>query len=114
MLEPVLQSFVSKVARANQKATALSTSNTIQYLGIFLGGAVAGIFMNHNALNLFLILSGIIGILWIMALIKMKPIKNFKIVEYTDYDKNFIESLKTEKNVYDFYEKDGVLIVRYI
>jgi predicted MFS family arabinose efflux permease len=114
MLEPVLQSFVSKVARANQKATALSTSNTIQYLGIFLGGAVAGIFMNHNALNLFLILSGIIGILWIIALIKMKPIKNFKIVEYTDYDKNFIESLKTEKNVYDFYEKDGVLIVRYI
>jgi predicted MFS family arabinose efflux permease len=114
MLEPVLQSFVSKVARANQKATALSTSNTIQYLGIFLGGAVAGIFMDHNALNLFLILSGIVGILWVMALIKMKPIKNFKIVEYKNYDQNFIESLKTEKNVYDFYEKDGVLIVRYI
>jgi predicted MFS family arabinose efflux permease len=114
MLEPVLQSFVSKVARVNQKATALSTSNTIQYLGIFLGGAVAGIFMNHNQLKLFLILSGMIGILWVMALIKMKPIKNFKIVEYKEYDKDFIESLKTEKNVYDFYEKDGVLIVRYI
>jgi predicted MFS family arabinose efflux permease len=114
MLEPVLQSFVSKVARANQKATALSTSNTIQYLGIFLGGAVAGIFMNHNALKLFLILSGIIGILWVAALVKMKPIKNFKIVEYKNYDEDFIESLKTEKNVYDFYEKDGVLIVRYI
>lgn len=114
MLEPVLQSFVSKVARANQKATALSTSNTIQYLGIFLGGAVAGIFMNHNQLKLFLILSGMIGILWVMALIKMKPIKNFKIVEYKEYNKDFIESLKTEKNVYDFYEKDGVLIVRYI
>jgi predicted MFS family arabinose efflux permease len=114
MLEPVLQSFVSKVARANQKATALSTSNTIQYLGIFLGGAIAGIFMKHNALNLFLILSGIIGILWIITLIKMKPIKKFNIVEYTKYDKDFIKELKTEKNVYDFYEKDGILIVRYI
>jgi predicted MFS family arabinose efflux permease len=114
MLEPVLQSFVSKVARANQKATALSTSNTIQYLGIFLGGAVAGLFMKYNALNLFLILSAIIGILWTVALIKMKPIKKFKIVEYKKFDKDFIEELKTEKNVYDFYEKDGVLIVRYI
>ena len=26
---------------------------------------------------------------------------------------DFIENLKSEKNVYDFYEKDGVLIVRY-
>jgi len=41
LLEPILQSFVSKVAYAHQKATALSTSNTIQYLGIFLGGSVA-------------------------------------------------------------------------
>ncbi|WP_024789454.1 MFS transporter [Lebetimonas sp. JH292] len=113
MLEPVLQSFVSKVARANQKATALSTSNTIQYLGIFLGGAGAGIFMKYNLLNLFLILSAIIGILWIIALIKMKPVKKFKIVEYKNFDKDFIEELKTEKNVYDFYEKDGILIVRY-
>jgi len=113
MLEPVLQSFVSKVAKANQKATALSTSNTIQYLGIFLGGAVAGVFMKFNLLHLFLILSGVIGILWIIALIKMKPVKKFKIVEYKEFDENFIENLKTEKNVYDFYEKNGVLIVRY-
>jgi predicted MFS family arabinose efflux permease len=113
MLEPLLQSFVSKVARANQKATALSTSNTIQYLGIFLGGAIAGLFMKYNALNLFLILSEIIGILWIITLIKMKAVKKFKIIEYTNYDEDFIEELKTKKNVYDFYEKDGVLIVRY-
>ncbi|WP_456489373.1 MFS transporter [Caminibacter pacificus] len=114
LLEPVLQSFVSKVAYANQKATALSTSNTIQYLGIFLGGAVAGYFMKHGMLKSFLIISIIIAFLWVFALIKMKPVKKFKIVEYTEFDKDFIEELKTEKNVYDFYEKEGVLIVRYI
>ena len=113
MLEPVLQSFVSKVARTNQKATALSTSNTIQYLGIFLGGAMVGLFMKYNLLTLFLIISAIIGIFWVIALIKMKPIKKFKIVEYDSFDKNFIEELKTAKNVYDFYEKNGILIVRY-
>lgn len=114
MLEPVLQSFVSKVAFANQKATALSTSNTIQYLGIFLGGASAGFFLKHNMLNLFLIISIVIGFFWIFTLIKMKEIKKFKIVEYDNFDSSFIEELKTEKSVYDFYEKDGKLIVRYI
>jgi predicted MFS family arabinose efflux permease len=114
LLEPVLQSFVSKVARANQKATALSTSNTIQYLGIFLGGAISGYFIKIGALDIFLAVSAIIGIIWIFMLIKMKPIKQFKIVEYTKFDKDFIEELKTEKNVYDFYEKEGKLIVRYI
>ncbi len=114
LLEPVLQSFVSKVAYAHQKATALSTSNTIQYLGIFLGGAVAGYFLNKGMLKEFLILAIIMGIIWIIALVKMKEIKKFKIVEYDKFDKDFIEELKTEKNVYDFYEKDGKLIVRYI
>ena len=114
LLEPVLQSFVSKVALANQKATALSTSNTIQYLGIFLGGAVAGYFLNKGLLKEFLILAIIMGIIWIVTLVKMKPIKKFKIVEYENFDKDFIEELLTEKNVYDFYEKEGKLIVRYI
>jgi len=114
LLEPVLQSFVSKIAYAHQKATALSTSNTIQYLGIFLGGAIAGYFLNKGWLNIFLIIAIIMGIIWIISLFKMKEVKKFKIVEYDNFDKSFIEELKTEKNVYDFYEKEGKLIVRYI
>jgi len=114
LLEPVLQSFVSKVAYAHQKATALSTSNTIQYLGIFLGGTVAGYFMNHKMLNIFLILAILMGIGWIIFLIKMKEIKKFKLVEYDKFDKDFLDELLSEKNVYDFYEKEGKLIVRYI
>jgi len=113
MLEPVLQSFVSKIARAHEKATALSTSNTIQYLGIFLGGASAGYFVHNNMLNVFLILSIIIGLFWTFLLIKMKPVTKLKTIIYEKYDNDFIENLKSKKNVYDFYEKDGSLIVRY-
>jgi predicted MFS family arabinose efflux permease len=114
LLEPVLQSFVSKLAKAHEKATALSTSNTIQYLGIFLGGAISGYFLNINALNLLLIITIALGILWIVSIYRTKALKKLKIVEYTKYDKEFIKDLKEEKNVYDFYEKDGKLIVRYI
>jgi len=114
LLEPVLQSFVSKIARAHEKATALSTSNTIQYIGIFLGGAVAGYFVNKNMLQEFLIIITAIGLLWVAVLIKMKPVAKLKTVTYEKYDSDFIQNLKTEKNIYDFYEKDEVLIVRYI
>ena len=114
ILEPILQSFVSKVAYAHQKATALSTSNTIQYLGIFLGGSIAGLFFKLHMLKAFIFLAIVMGIIWIIALAKMKPIKKFKIVEYEKFDKDFIEELETESRVYDFYEKDGKLIVRYI
>ena len=114
LLEPVLQSFVSKIAKAHEKATALSTSNTIQYLGIFLGGATAGFFLNRHMLNEFLILSIILGVIWIFAIVKMPQISKLKVVKYDNYSKEFINSLKEEKNVYDFYEKDGILIVRYL
>ena len=113
LLEPVLQSFVSKVARAHEKATALSTSNTVQYIGIFLGGASVGYFIHTGRLELFLTLTVITGIIWIAALLKMKEVHKFKTVTYDRYDTDFINELKTEKNVYDFYEKEGLLIVRY-
>ena len=113
LIEPVLQSFVSRVVKANQKATALSTSNTIQYLGIFLGGAVAGYFLEHGLLAQFLIFAGIVGIFWVWSLFRFKPLKGLKIVEYQEFDEKFIEELKGNPKVYDFYRKDGVLVVRY-
>ncbi|MRJ06037.1 MAG: MFS transporter [Epsilonproteobacteria bacterium] len=113
LIEPVLQSFVSKVVKANQKATALSTSNTIQYLGIFLGGAVAGFFLNKGMLEAFLIFAGIVGLIWIWLMAQFKPLMKLKVVEYEKFDPDFIESLKTNPKVYDFYQKDGVLFVRY-
>jgi predicted MFS family arabinose efflux permease len=113
LLEPVLQSFVSKIARAHEKATALSASNTIQYTGIFLGGAGAGFFIHTHMLKEFLVISVLIGLFWVFLLIKMKPVAKLRVMTYENFDDNFIEELKTEKNVYDFYEKDGVLIVRY-
>jgi hypothetical protein len=63
---------------------------------------------------LLLIITITLGILWIVAIYKTKALKKLKIVAYTKYDKEFIKALKEEKNVYDFYEKDGKLIVRYI
>ncbi len=114
LLEPVLQSFVSKIARFNQKATALSTSNTIQYFGIFLGGALTGYFVDNGLLKEYLIGAFIIGLFWVFLLFKMKAFRSLKVVEYKDFNEEFIENLKNEKNVYDFYERDGVLIVRYI
>jgi predicted MFS family arabinose efflux permease len=114
LMEPVLQSFVSKVVKANQKATALSLSNTIQYLGIFLGGAVTGYFLKEGLLKEFLLLATGIGVVWVVLLATFHPPKKLRIERFSDYDSQFIEGLKNDPNVYDFYEKEGTLVVRYL
>jgi len=114
LMEPVLQSFVSKVVKANQKATALSLSNTIQYFGIFLGGAVSGYFLKQGLLFHFLIGLFLIGMVWVTLLVTFRPPIKLRIVKYSSYNSNLMEKLKQDSEVYDFYEKDGVLIVRYL
>ncbi|HHO42591.1 MAG TPA: MFS transporter [Epsilonproteobacteria bacterium] len=47
MFEPLLQSFVSKLAKVHQKGAAIGVANTFGYTGIFLGGIAAGLMTQH-------------------------------------------------------------------
>jgi MFS family permease len=113
LLEPILQSYISKIAKSNQKATALGVGNSFQYFGIFVGGAFSGfILQNYGIENLMLIVS-FVSVLWIISLFSMEDIRNFKIEEITFYNDEVIEEYKNRKDVYDAYIKDNVLIVKY-
>lgn len=113
LLEPILQSYISKIAKSNQKATALGVGNSFQYFGIFVGGAFSGfILQNYGIENLMLIVS-FVSVLWIISLFSMEDIRNFKIEEITFYNDEVIEEYKNRKDVYDAYIKDNILIVKY-
>ena len=113
LLEPVLQSFTGKIAKIHEKATAMSLGNSIQYLGIFLGGMIAGIvkqFYGDEAL-FYLILG--MGFFWIITLLTMKEFKGYEIKEFENFDNSMIENLKKDKNIHDIFIKNDILIVRY-
>ncbi|MGH9400895.1 MAG: MFS transporter [Terriglobia bacterium] len=64
-LEPILPSLVSKHAHENAYGTALGSFQTLQYLGSFAGGALAGGFSRLSATVplIFLLATGLLGFL---------------------------------------------------
>ncbi len=76
MFEPLLQSFVAKFAKVHQKGAALGVANTFAYLGIFIGGLLAGWVMEHyDRETLSLIVMGI-AVLWFIWVATMPSPNN--------------------------------------
>ena len=113
LLEPVLQSFTAKIAKTHEKATAMSIGNSIQYLGIFLGGMVAGVIKQYFGYESLFYLILTIGIIWIITLVSMKEFKGYRVEEFSKFDDNFISELKNNKKVHDFFIKEEILIVQF-
>jgi MFS family permease len=66
MMEPLVQSIISKYAKVHQKGTALGISNTAAYIMTFIGGTFAGLMLDFaDRATLGLSLAGI-GALWLI------------------------------------------------
>jgi len=76
MMEPLLQSMVSKVSKVHQKGTAIGMANTFAYIGTFLGAVLAGLLLRGEGTQSGLWIFAVIGIVWFFWTIKMKnPIR---------------------------------------
>ena len=73
ILEATLPSLISKQANPNSKGTAMGIYSTSQFLGIFVGGSLAGVLYQwHSSQGIFMV-NGLLGILWLSVAIYMKP-----------------------------------------
>jgi len=111
MLEPVLQSFTGKIAKAHEKATAMSLGNSIQYFGIFLGGLIAGVVKQYYGFSALFYLVLVFGVVWILSLISMKSFQGFDKEELSSWDDELIAKLKNDKNVHDVFIINETLII---
>jgi len=78
MMEPLVQSIISKYAKVHQKGTALGISNTAAYFMTFIGGTFAGLmldFADRKMLGLSLAAVGVLWLIW-TALKLSNPIKH--------------------------------------
>ncbi|KTD15110.1 transporter, major facilitator family [Legionella gratiana] len=73
ILEAVLPSLISKQANPKSKGTAMGVYSTSQFLGLFLGGAVAGILFQWNGSQGIFITNAVLGIIWLIVAGAMKP-----------------------------------------
>lgn len=73
ILEAVLPSLISKQANPKSKGTAMGVYSTSQFLGLFLGGASAGVLFQWNGSQGIFITNTVLGILWLVVAGSMKP-----------------------------------------
>ncbi|WP_416192655.1 MFS transporter [Neisseria sp. CCUG12390] len=79
ILEASLPSMVSKIAPSDLKGTAMGVYNTMQSVGLFVGGAVGGILLQHYGFNGVFAFCSALMLLWLLIASVSpapKPVKN--------------------------------------
>ncbi|HZF71392.1 MFS transporter [Sulfuricurvum sp.] len=72
MMEPLVQSMISKYAKVHQKGAALGIANGFAYFMTFIGGAAAGIALQYSSREAFTIALLVITTLWLLWTFKMQ------------------------------------------
>ncbi len=117
MFEPLLQSFVSKFAKAHQKGAALGVANTFAYIGMGLGATIAGTLYGIGGSQAIAIAVLSVSIFWAYWIYGMRnPGFRGTIYLHTDiFDRDKLDSLKTISGINDIYinESEGVMVIKY-
>jgi len=117
MFEPLLQSFVSKFAKAHQKGAALGVANTFAYVGMGIGATLAGKIFEIWSIQGVAITVLIVSIFWAIWILGMRnPGLRGTIYLHTDkFDREKLPQLKAKEGINDIYvnETEGVIVVKY-
>jgi len=118
MMEPLVQSMISKFAKVHQKGAALGISNSAAYFMTFLGGTFAGLFLDVSGRANLGLTIGTIGILWLVwTAFKMKnPLKySHLIIPQSDIDFDKLNALESEHIAEWFInETEDVVVLKYV
>ena len=118
MMEPLVQSMISKFAKVHQKGAALGISNSSAYFATFLGGTFAGLYLDISDRQTLAISVAVIIIIWLVwtALKLQNPIKHSHLYINND-DVNFdkLNALENE-HIAEWYinETENVVVIKYV
>ena len=117
MFEPLLQSFVSKFAKVHQKGAAIGVANTFGYIGITLGGLLAGWLIQHYGREVLAMVVGVIALGWFVWVYTM-PSPNNRGNVYLPldiFDREKIAGLTSHDAIVETYvnETENIAVVKY-
>jgi predicted MFS family arabinose efflux permease len=117
MFEPLLQSFVSKFAKAHQKGAALGVANTFAYIGMGIGATLAGKIFEISSVSGVAIFVLVVSIFWAIWIAGMRNpgLRGTIYLSKDIFDFSKKDELKKQKGVVDLYinETEGVMVVKY-
>lgn len=116
MMEPLVQSMISKFAKVHQKGAALGIANGFAYLMTFIGGIVAGLalqYSNKETLAIALIIVSTLWLLWTMKLTNPLRFSHLYLpMDHVDQEK--LAGLEHE-HIAEWYinETENLVVVKY-
>ena len=117
MMEPLVQSMISKFAKVHQKGAALGIANSFAYFMTFVGGTAAGIFLDFSNREVLGLSAAAIAFVWLLWTLKLQnPIKHSHLFipeEHVDMQK--LSGLEHE-HIAEWYinETEKVVVVKYV
>jgi MFS family permease len=116
MMEPLVQSMISKFAKVHQKGAALGVANSAAYFATFIGGSLAGLLIGNSDRATIGIGIGIVAIIWLLwTLTLQNPIKYSHLVTpIADVNMDNLKELESE-HIAEWFINDTekVVIVKY-
>jgi len=117
MMEPLVQSMISKFAKVHQKGAALGIANSAAYFFTFIGGTFAGLYLDISSRQTLGLTIGAIGILWfIYTMVKMKNPLRYSHLVIPESEVNFekLNNLEHEHIAEWFInETEKVVVIKY-
>jgi len=117
MMEPLVQSLISKYAKVHQKGAALGISNSVAYIMTFLGGTFAGLMLDISSPKMIGMSLAVVGALWLVwtALKLSNPAKHshlFKHINEVNMEK--LEALEHDA-IAEWYinESEDLVVIKY-
>lgn len=77
-LEATMPAILSRIAPAGVKGSVMGIYSSSQFLGAFAGGLVGGLVASQLGEQMIFLVMAIMGLLWYIAAIGMKPVKKSK------------------------------------
>jgi len=116
LIEPLIQSMVSKLVRVTEKGKALGYTNSFAYFGTFLGGTGAGLFLENGDIEKLAYLLIALSTIWLVWTLRFRN-PELKGNIYLDHS-NSLQS-KIEGGNFTFIDEwyinrsENLIVIRY-
>lgn len=117
MMEPLVQSMITKFAKVHQKGAALGIANSAAYFSTFIGGTTAGLLLGISDRSTIGVSVAVVAVIWLLWTLKLQnPTKHSHL--YISQDDVDISKLKNmeNKHIAEWYINDteNLIVIKYV
>ena len=117
MMEPLVQSMITKFAKVHQKGAALGISNSVAYFATFVGGTSAGLMLQMSDRATIGVSVAILSVVWLLWTLKLQnPTKYTHLfIPQNEVDTKKLEALESQ-HIAEWYinETEGKVVVKFV